>query len=169
MMAATKAMKVMKKKAAMTTMKVMKKKAATKAMKVMKKRKAAVTKAMKVLKEKVCMKVMKKKDIAHILRRSNAATLQRQIGKGWMADKDHPRADGPRGFVELAIPGSGKKKIMIEAEKKNEDMAASRQALIEKEEDITAMKVNMLEQQIRELAAMHEEKIAYLEDLFNYF
>merc|ERR1719441_38820 len=52
-----KAMKVMKKKAAMKAMKVTKKKAAMKAMKVMKKK--AAMKAMKVMKKKAAMKAMK--------------------------------------------------------------------------------------------------------------
>merc|ERR1711904_525282 len=52
-----KAMKVMKKKAAMKAMKAMKKKAAMKAMKVMKKK--AAMKAMKVMKKKAAMKAMK--------------------------------------------------------------------------------------------------------------
>merc|ERR1719217_1560037 len=83
-----KAMKVMKKKAAMKAMKVMKKKAATKAMKVMKKKaamkamkvmkKMAAMKAMKVMKKKAAMKAMKamkKKFVSKIARGSHAKAM----------------------------------------------------------------------------------------------
>merc|ERR1719324_848336 len=75
-MAAMKAMKVMKKKAAMKAMKVMKKKAAMTAMKVMKKK--AAMKAMKVMKKKaamMAMKAMKKKYVSKIAKGRHAKAM----------------------------------------------------------------------------------------------
>merc|ERR1719298_140918 len=69
-----KAMKVMKKKAAMKAMKVMKKKEAMKAMKVMKKK--AAMKAMKAMKKKTVSKIARgRMAYAMVLRGSKAKTV----------------------------------------------------------------------------------------------
>merc|ERR1711998_202896 len=91
--AAPVAMKAMKKKAAMKAMKVMKKMAAMKAMKAMKKK--AAMKAMKVMKKKAAMKAMKamkKKAVSKIARGSHAKAMVLRGSKektaGGMTAKD---------------------------------------------------------------------------------